>query len=254
VDGLGGVTGRPNRLLRALPPAQRNRLAGELKRVALAPRTVLFEPGQHIEVVDFPRTCVVSLVTPLHDGRTAEVASVGNEGIVGVPVVIGGSLAVRGICSVGGWVDRMEASTFTREVENDVNLHAVVDDYLRAVFSQLSQAVACNRLHATEERLARWLLASSDHLDADVFTITYALLAQLLGSKRATVGRSAQHLRAAGLISYQRGRITIVDRDGLDAVACECYRAIRTELDGFVQRAAVRFNMQAAPSPAPGLT
>ena len=130
MDFRGGVTGQPNRLLRALPPAQWDRLAGDLRRVSLASRTVLFEPGQHIEVVDFPCTCVVSLVTPLHDGRTAEVASVGNEGIVGVPVVIGGSFAVRGVCSVGGWSDRMEATTFIREFENDVHLQAVVDDYL----------------------------------------------------------------------------------------------------------------------------
>ena len=242
MDFRGGVTGQPNRLLRALPPAQWDRLAGDLRRVSLASRTVLFEPGQHIEVVDFPCTCVVSLVTPLHDGRTAEVASVGNEGIVGVPVVIGGSFAVRGVCSVGGWSDRMEATTFIREFENDVHLQAVVDDYLRAVFSQLAQAVACNRLHATEERLARWLLATGDHIGADAFSITYALLAQLLGSKPATVSRSAQHLQTAGLISYQRGRITIVDRRGLEAVACECYRVIRSELDGVVQRTAVRFS------------
>jgi CRP-like cAMP-binding protein len=249
LDGLVGVTGQPNRLLRALPAAQRDRLAGDLRRISLAPRTVLFEPGQHIEVVDFPGTCVISLVTPLRDGRTAEVASVGNEGIVGVPVVIGGSFAVRGVCTVGGWSDRMEATKFAREVQNDVHLHAVVDDYVRAVFSQLSQAVACNRLHATEERLARWLLACGDHIGADAFPITYALMAQLLGSKPATVSRSAQHLRAAGLISYQHGRITIVDRGALEAVACECYRVIRTELDGVVQRATVRFSGAETPMP-----
>ena len=135
--------------------------------VRIESNTVLFEAGQRIDVVDFPRTCVVSLITPFDDGSTVEVASVGNEGIVGVPVVLGGSLAVEAICSLGGWIDRIEAIAFTREVERDVDLHEVVNDYLRSVFNQLSQAVACNRLHSTTERLARWLLAGSDRLGTD---------------------------------------------------------------------------------------
>src|ERR1700680_4838368 len=186
VDSGSGAPGGTNRLLDALPADQRNRLMAALSHVWLEPRTGLFGPGQRIDVVDFPCTCVVSLITRFHDGSTVEVASVGNEGIVGVPVVLGGSLAVQAICSIGGWIDRMDATTFTREVESDVDLHEVVDDYLRAVFSQLSQAVACNRLHSTTERLARWLLAGADRLGTDELAVTHQLLGDLLGSGEAT--------------------------------------------------------------------
>jgi DNA-binding transcriptional regulator YhcF (GntR family) len=248
VDSGSGVSGGTNRLLDTLPAAQRQRLMAALSHVRLEPRTVLFEAGQHIDVVDFPCTCVVSLITPFHDGSTVEVASVGNEGIVGVPVVLGGSLAVQATCSIGGWVDRMEATTFTHEVESDVDLHEVVDDYLRAVFNQLSQAVACNRLHSTTERLARWLLASGDRLGTNEFAITHQLLGQLLGAGEATVSRAAQHLQAGGLINSRRGRMTIVDRPGLEAVACECYGVIKAELDGVIERALIRFRRDPTPA------
>jgi CRP-like cAMP-binding protein len=250
MDSGSGVTGATNRLLIALPETQRWRLMGALSPVLLEPKTVLFEPGQTIDVVDFPRTCVISLVAPLHDGRIVEVASVGNEGIVGVPVVLRGSLAVRAICSVGGWIDRMQATTFTHEIENDVDLHDVVDDYLRAVFSQLSQAVACNRLHSTPERLARWLLASADRLGTDRLPITHEFLGQLLGASQADVSRSAHNLQAVGLISYRRGRFTILDRSGLEAVACECYAVIKAELDGVIRRAVIHVRGRGTRTPA----
>ena len=202
--------------------------------------TVLFEPGQHIDVVDFPRTCVVSLVTPFHDGTTVEVAAVGSEGIVGVPLAFGGALAVQAICSVGGWSDRMDATTFTHEVESDGDLRKVVDDYVLAVFNQLCQAVACNRLHSTTERLARWLLACRDRIGTDEVAITRQLLGRLLGSGEATVRRCLLTLHAARLINSHDGRITILDRPGLEARGCECYGVIKMELDGVILRATNR--------------
>jgi CRP-like cAMP-binding protein len=213
-----------------------------LSHVRLEPRMVLFEPGQAIDVVYFPSTCLVSLVTPFNDGSAVEVASVGSEGIVGVPVVLGGSLAVQAICSVGGWIDRMDAFTFTDAVESDSDLREVVNDYLRAVFTQLSQAVACNRLHSTTERLARWLLTAGDRLGTDEFAITQQLLGHLLGASEATMSRCAQHLQAGGLITWRRGRVAIIDRRGLEAIACECYGVIKAELDGVLRKAATRFN------------
>jgi Crp-like helix-turn-helix domain len=242
VDSRSVVSGGTNRLLDTLPAAQRLRLMAAFSTVRLEPKDVLFEPRQHIDVVDFPRTCVVSLVTPFHDGTTVEVVAVGSEGIVGVPLVLGGALAVQAICSVGGWSDRMDATTFTHEVESDLDLHEVVDDYVRAVFNQLSQAVACNRLHSTTERLARWLLASGDRIGTDEFAITNQLLGQLLGSSEATVRRCALTLHAAGLINSQDGRKSIVDRRGLEAIACECYGVIKVELDGVIRRARIRFH------------
>jgi CRP-like cAMP-binding protein len=236
MDRVSGVTGGANQLLDALPPEEYERLLPLLSTVFLETRTVLFEAGAPIENVDFPRNCVVSLVAPLHNG-TVEVATVGNEGIVGVPLLRGGVLSFQAVCSVAGWSDRMDAPTFLTEIENDGLLRDLVDDYVQALFGQISQAGACNRVHSNEERLSRWLLMSQDRVGTDEFAITHEYLAQMLGSRRATVSLSAGILQAAGLITYHRGRVTILDRAGLEATACECYGTIERELDGVVQRA-----------------
>jgi CRP-like cAMP-binding protein len=232
-----GVTAPTNLLLDALPAADSQRLRLSLSPVFINAKTVLFESGQTIESVEFPRNCVVSLVTPLHDGAIVEVATVGNEGIVGVPQALGGSLTVRAICSVAGWADRMDASTFRDEVHRDGALRDLVEDYLQALFGQISRAAACNRLHLNEERLSRWLLMAHDRVGTDTFAITHEFLARMLGSRRATVTLSAEILQAAGLIRYHRGHVTIIDRAGLEAATCECYEGIERELDGVVQRA-----------------
>ena len=237
VDRGMSVNAGANRLLDALPVDGSRRLRRSLSPVYLDSGTILFEPGEPIAFVDFPRNCVVSLVTPFQEGTSVEVASIGNEGIVGVPIRPGGSLAFRAISSVGGWIDRMDASAFLNEVEADPRLQELVNDYVRAFFGEIAQAAACNRLHSNEERLSRWLLMSHDRVGTDTFAITHELLGQILGSRRATVTLSAERLRAAGLIRYYRGRVTIVDRVGLEAAACECYRAITAELDGVVRRA-----------------
>jgi CRP-like cAMP-binding protein len=138
---------------------------------------------------------------------------------------------------VAGWVDRTDAATFLDEVKADRHLQEIVNDYVRAFFGEIAQAAACNRLHSNEERLSRWLLMSHDRVGTNEFAITHEVLAQMLGSRRATVTLSAERLRTAGLIGYYRGRVTIIDRIGLEAAACECYRAITTELDGVVRRA-----------------
>ena len=225
-----------NRLLEALPPGERHRLMSFLTPVFIEVATVLFEPGRPIASIDFPRNCVVSLVTPLQGETVVEVATVGNEGIIGVPLVLGGSLAIQAICSVAGSAYRMDALTFLEEVQREGPLREVVNDYLQALFGQISQAAACKRLHSTEERLSRWLLMSHDRVGTDQFAITHEFLGRMLGSRRASVTLSAGVLQAAGFIRYQRGRVTIVDRAGLEAVACECYGVIETELDGVIQR------------------
>jgi CRP-like cAMP-binding protein len=237
MDSGSGFTSRTNHLLDALPAAESQRLTRSLTPMRVHVKTVLFEPGRTIESVYFPLNGVISLVTPLEDGAIVEVATVGNEGIVGVPLVPGGSLAVRAISQVGGWVVRMDAPTFLKEVGRDGPLRELVNDYLQALFGQISQAAACNRLHSNEERLSRWLLMSHDRVGADEFAITHEFLGQMLGSRRATVTLSAGILQAAGLIRYHRGHVTIVDRAGLESAACECYGVIKRELDGVVQRA-----------------
>ncbi len=226
------TTARENRILRALPAKERDGLAADLRLVALPAKTVIFEPGEVIRSVYFPLDGVISLVTPLADGAIVEVATIGNEGIVGVPLVPGGSLAVRAISQVGGHALRMDATVFTADLERRFPVfRGLVRRYITALFGQISQAAACNRLHSNEERLSRWLLISHDRVGKDTFPITHEFLGQMLGSRRATVTLCAGLLQSAGVIRYERGRVTIVDRSGLEAVACECYFVIRTKLD-----------------------
>ena len=233
VNHLSGP--RANRILEALPLADNDRLRGLMDPVDLPIKTVLFEPGQPIDAVHFPLDGVISLVTPLLDGAIVEVATVGNEGIVGVPLVLGGSLAVRAISQVAGRSLRMKGSAFLQELKSAGPLHDLVQNYLQALFGQISQAAACNRLHTNEERLSRWLLMSHDRVGVDQFAITHEFLGQMLGSRRATVTLSAGILQAAGLIRYSRGHVTIVDREGLEAVSCECHGAIKDGLDRVIE-------------------
>jgi CRP-like cAMP-binding protein len=231
---------RANRILEVLPPADRARLLKSMVPLTLEIKTVLFEPGQPIDAVYFPLQGVVSLVTPLEDGTIVEVATVGNEGIVGVPLVSNGSLAVRAISQVAGPSLRMDATAFLEAIDRGGPLRDVVQDYVQALFGQISQAAACNRLHSNEERLSRWLLMSHDRVGVDEFAITHEFLGQMLGSRRATVTLSAGVLQAAGLIRYQRGHVRIRDRQGLEDVSCECYAVIKDELDRVLGRAARR--------------
>jgi CRP-like cAMP-binding protein len=222
---------RSNRILEALPAEDRDRLIRGMVLVALPIKTVLFEPGEPIRAVHFPIDGVISLVTPLDDGAIVEVATVGNEGMVGVPLFSGGSLAVRAISQVSGSSLRMDAAAFLAEVDRPGAFSDLVHQYLSALFGQISQAAACNRLHTNEERLSRWLLMSHDRVGVDDFAITHEFLGQMLSSRRATVTLSAGILQAAGLIRYRRGHVSILDREGLESVACECYGSIKRELD-----------------------
>ncbi len=232
---MGIVLPGENRILTALPAAEQRELFDVVRNVALPVKTVLFEPGAIVEAIYFPTDGVISLVTPLQDGAIVEVATIGNEGIVGVPLVPKGGLAVRAISQVAGHSLRMDATAFVDLFERSTSFQSLVDKYTQALFGQISQAAACNRLHSSEERLSRWLLMSHDRVGADQFMITQEFLGQMLGARRSTVSVSAGILQRAGLIRYVRGHVTIVDRDGLEAVACECYSVIRTELERVVQ-------------------
>jgi CRP-like cAMP-binding protein len=225
---------RQNHLLAALPQPELDRLMAAMTPGWLDIKTVLFEPGQRVEAVYFPLNGVISLVTPLEDGAIVEVATVGNEGVVGVPLVPHGSLAVRAISQVSGGALRMETGAFLAELDRRGAVHEIIQSYIQALFGQIAQAAACNRLHSNEERLSRWLLMSHDRVGLDEFAITHEFLGQMLGSRRATVTLSAGVLQAAGLIRYQRGHVTIVDRVGLEGVSCECYGVIKKELDRVV--------------------
>src|SRR5450631_578193 len=189
-DTTGAVAAPPeNRILRGLPAEERDQLAGLFHHVSLPAKTVLFEPGQVICAVHFPLDGVISLVTPLGEGAIVEVATIGNEGIVGVPLVAGGSLAVRAIAQVGGHALRMDADAFMAELDRLPGFRRLVRRYIQALFGQISQAAACNRLHSNEERLSRWLLMSHDRVGTDTFPITHEFLGQMLGSRRARPNR-----------------------------------------------------------------
>jgi len=221
-----------NRILAALPDAVFRRLEPELELQLLSVSTVLYEPGRPMSAVYFPLDGVVSLVSPLQDGAIVEVATIGNEGIVGVPVGSGGAPAtVRAISQVAGWSLRVPLAVFADELEVLGPLAKLVRRYEQALFSQIAQAAGCNRLHSNEERLSRWLLLSHDRVGQEEFQITQEFLAQMLGSRRATVTLSAGILQRAGLIRYHRGHLTIVDREGLEGASCECYRTIKAALD-----------------------
>ncbi|HUY09826.1 MAG TPA: Crp/Fnr family transcriptional regulator [Candidatus Dormibacteraeota bacterium] len=220
-----------NRLLALLPDWDRARILQKLEPRSLEARTVLFEPGEAVDTVYFPLDGVVSLVTVLEHGGPVEVATVGNEGIVGVPAALGGSLAVRAISQVPGRYLNMSMGAFFEELAVNQALARLVQFYVQALFGQISQAVACNRLHSTEERLSRWLLMTQDRVGGEQFSITQEFVGQMLGVGRATAALAADALERAGLVSCRPGHIEIASRHGLEQVACECYRVFRSERD-----------------------
>jgi CRP-like cAMP-binding protein len=226
-----------NRLLQALPPEDWNALAPNLHPSDLPMKAVLFRRGDVIDAVHFPVDGVVSLVAPLTDGAP-EVAAIGNEGIVGIPLVHGGLRSVSAVSPVGARVLRMDAATFLAEVDRRDAFRRIVDRYMLALFAQITTTAACNRLHTTEERMSRWLLTAHDRVGVDTFPISHDYLAQMLGTRRATVTLSARLLAAAGLIRYHRARVTIADRDGLETAACECYALVSMELAQVLTRQA----------------
>ena len=244
-DEVGGVG--ENRIVTALPSADRYDLFGLVRSVTLPVKTVLFEPGAPVNALYFPLDGVISLVTPLHDGAIVEVATIGNEGIVGVPLVPQNGLAVRAISQVAGHSLRIDAEAFVAFTVRSTAFRALVDRYTQALFGQISQAAACNRLHSSEERLSRWLLMSHDRVGSDQFMITQEFLGQMLGARRSTVSVSAGILQRAGLIRCVRGHVTIVDRAGLEAVSCECYSVIRAELERVVDLTPERHPPKATP-------
>jgi CRP-like cAMP-binding protein len=228
------VTHGENRILRALPISDRSQLCEAAGKVALAAKTVLFEPGEPVDAVYFPVDGVISLVTPFDDGAIVEVASVGNEGIVGVPLVPFGGFAVRAISQGACHCLRLDAAIFFEWAARSQAFQTLVERYTQALFSQIAQAAACNRLHSNDERLARWLLMHQDRVGGAQFTITQDFLGQLLGVRRSTVSVSAGFLQRDGVIRYSRGHVTIIDRDLLEAASCECYAAIKAELERVV--------------------
>ena len=204
-----------------------------LEPVKLVYGQVLYEPTGLIRHVYFPIDCLVSLLTAVDNGRVLEVGMVGNEGMVGMPMVLGiGESAVRALVQGGGTAMRMPASRFRVEFNKNIPLQRALFRYTHLLMAQVSQTAACNRFHEAEGRLARWLLMTSDRLHTDEFLLTHEFLAHMLGVRRVGVTKAAEGLRRKKLIVYSRGHITILDRKNLEKTACVCYRIVKNLQDG----------------------
>jgi CRP-like cAMP-binding protein len=219
-----------NRLLLALPAADYAALRPDLHAVALARGAVLFEAGARIRHVYFPQRCVVSLLTPSDEPPAVEVGLVGNEGMVGLPLFLGGrTSALQAVLQVpdGAW--RMTAAAFLRALARGPALHRIMQAYARTLLGQVTQGVACNQRHLVGQRCARWLLMAHDRVGADRFLLTQDFLGQMLGAQRTTVSLAAQQLHALGAIRYVRGQVTVLDRAELEAASCGCYAMVEAD-------------------------
>ena len=236
-EGLASDTLAPdrssaNRLLAALPRAEYLRLLPYLEKVSLAYRQSLYDANTPIPYVWFIERGVASVIRATQDGGMIEICVIGNEGLVGLPVFLGSeSTPSQVLVQIPGTGLRMEATVFRREVRAGSPLHDLLHRYTYAYINHVVQVMVCNRRHSVAQRCARWLLMIRDRVDSDQFPLTQQFLAQMLGVRRASVGAVAGRLQKAGLIRYSRGVITILDRPGLEAAACECYRIIEAEYD-----------------------
>jgi len=228
-----------NRLLAALPSDEYLQLLPSLEGFEPPHQYVFYEPNQPITRIYFPISGVVSLLMLGEKGEAVEVSTVGNEGMVGIPVFLGqDSTPGRALMQVPGTVLRMPVAIFRKEVVEapGSRLEVMLQYYTHALMVQMAQSVACNRLHTIEQRAARWLLTTRDRVGGPTFPLTQEFLAQMLGVRRASVSEVASALQDEGLFSYTRGVITILDADGMEARACACYRIIRDEFDRMLAR------------------
>ena len=219
-----------NQLLAALPAADYERLLPHLEQVPLELGRALYESGSQQGYVYFPTSSIVSMLYVMEDGSSAEIAIVGNEGIVGIALFMGGeSTASRAVVQSAGFGFRLRAGVLKTEFGQGGELQHLLLRYTQALITQMAQTAVCNRHHAVEQQLCRWLLLSLDRLSSNELTMTQELIANMLGVRREGVTEAAGKLQAAGLIHYSRGKITVLDRPKLEARVCECYSVVKRE-------------------------
>lgn len=217
-----------NRFLDALPRAAYERLLPDMKLLSLAQEEILDTPGAPSRYVYFPTTAVISMLCTMGNGKRVETGMVGNEGTTAAPVCLGADTTPPlSIVQVAGEVIRIRAPKLKREFDRGGALHDLLLRYVHALVAQISQSVGCNSYHLLEARLSRWLLIARDRVPSDELVLQHEFLANMLGTGRSAVTIAAGALRAAGLIHYARGKVTIIDREGLEASACECYGVVR---------------------------
>ena len=228
-----------NHLLAALPASDYERLAPHLELIPLKLGEVLYEPGVQLRYVYFPTTSIVSLLYVMEDGASAEIAIVGNEGILGISLFMGGETTPsRAVVQSAGYGYRLKAQLLKDEFQRFGPMLHLLLRYTQALITQMAQTAVCNRHHSVDQQLCRWLLLSLDRLESNELSMTQELIANMLGVRREGVTEAAGKLQDAGLISYRRGRITVLDRPGLEARSCECYQVVKKELDRLLPYAA----------------
>jgi CRP-like cAMP-binding protein len=221
-----------NRLLAALPKKEYQQLLPEFEHVPLAFGDILYEPGDAITHVYFPDNGIISLLSKVESQKVLEVGIVGNEGVAGLPVMLGVNVSLnRCLVQSPGTAMRMKAAVLRREFNRDGALQRLLHRYLHSLLTQISQSAVCNRFHAVDARLARWLLMTHDRVGSDEFRLTQEFLSNMLGVRREAVSKAAGALQKREFVDYSRGHITILNRAGLEATACQCYRVIKDESD-----------------------
>jgi CRP-like cAMP-binding protein len=221
-----------NHLLAALPASDYERLAPHLELISMKLGDVLYESGSKLRYVYFPTTSIVSLLYVMEDGASAEIAIVGNEGILGISLFMGGDTTPsRAVVQSAGNAVRLKAELLKSEFGRFGPTMHLLLRYTQALITQMAQTAVCNRHHSVDQQLCRWLLLSLDRLASNELSMTQELIANMLGVRREGVTEAARKLQDASLIRYRRGRITVLDRPGLEARSCECYQVVKTEFD-----------------------
>jgi CRP-like cAMP-binding protein len=225
-------TPKQNRLLAALPAPTYERLAPLLELVALPRGWSIHEPGSALEHAVFPTSSLVSLLTPMADGAAPEVAVIGNDGVVGIALIMGGAAtsSTRAVVQSAGHGFRIPARALQAAAEDDAPLRHLMLRYAQSLGTQMSQSAACNRFHSIDQQVCRLLLTCMDRWASNRLSLTHERTSNLLGVRREGVTAASGNLATAGLISYRRGCVTVLDRAGLEARVCECYAVVRAEL------------------------
>jgi len=228
---------RDNLLLAALPAADYERLLPHLELVPLPLARALYEAGDAQGYVFFPTTSIVSLLYVMENGSSAEIAVVGNDGVVGIALFMGGETTPsRAVVQSAGFAYRLTANVLKTEFGAGGQLQHLLLRYTQALITQMAQTAVCNRHHAVEQQLCRWLLLSLDRLPSNELSMTQELIANMLGVRREGVTEAAGKLQEAGLIEYSRGKITVLDRRKLESQVCECYAVVKREYDRLLPR------------------
>ncbi|MES2684384.1 MAG: Crp/Fnr family transcriptional regulator [Pseudomonadota bacterium] len=223
---------KTNQLLAALPNAEWLRWQPEIEAVELALGQVLYESGNTLSHVYFPTTAIISLLYVMENGASAEIAVVGNEGVVGIALFMGGeSTPSRAVVQSAGFGYRLNSATMKDEFGKSGPVMHLMLRYTQALITQMAQTAVCNRHHTLDQQLCRWLLLSLDRLQGSELVMTQELIANMLGVRREGVTEAALKLQDAGVIRYARGRITVLDRPALEKRTCECYAVVKTEYD-----------------------